>query len=660
MLHHITVMPQQQIIDAAAGEKLLTILRAAGFFVNAPCGGNGTCGKCKVLIDGKETLACRTIIDRDMAVTVPTAETANILTDGNNSTAETASTDGFRLAFDIGTTTVVGYLLNSQTGREVACESVLNPQVSYGADVISRIQHALNGHVEALTTVIRESIANLTGKLCEKAGIAPSQVTVVSIVGNPAMQQLFLGICPENLAQIPFAPILTQAKTMPAKSCISLLENAELLIVPSISGFVGADTVACILATELYKQEELTLLVDIGTNGEMVLGNRDRMVACSAAAGPALEGANIHFGMRGQNGAIDHVRFADGQFRCSSLGGGEPTGICGSGIIDAVAAALDAGLINQRGRIQNEDRCIRLTDRVWLTQDDIHQVQLAKGAIAAGIALMAQHLGVTLQDIKRVYLAGAFGTFMDPASACRIGLLPPVLEPKITAVGNAAGSGAKMLACSAHGLSSAQALVEHTEFIELASIPGFSRCFAQNMRFDPPEGYWCQKAVALGFSKAVALDVTTLQPRQDIRDMCAADQCRAYGKNWTCPPYCGTLEECSHKLQQYSRGILLQTIGKTEKVIDTKAYRRTEAQHLAQFHQLCEKLRPVYPHALCLGSGGCRICGKCAFPESCRFPEKACSSMEAYGLFVTEVCRRNELSYHYGEGTITYTACILF
>ena len=171
---------------------------------------------------------------------------------------------------------------------------------------------------------------------------------------------------------------------------------------------------------------------------------------------------------------------------------------------------------------------------------------------------------------------------------------------------------------------------------------------------------YIKEAKALGFDTAVAFDPVILEARQDIRDMCAADQCRAYGKNWTCPPYCGTLEECSHKLQQYSRGILLQTIGKTEKVIDTKAYRRTEAQHLAQFHQLCEKLRPVYPHALCLGSGGCRICGKCAFPESCRFPEKACSSMEAYGLFVTEVCRRNELSYHYGEGTITYTACILF
>ena len=660
MLHRITVIPQQQNIDAASGENLLTVLQTAGFFVNASCGGNGSCGKCKVLVDGEEVLACQTIVAQDMTVTLPVAKAAHILTEGTGFRPAASCKNGFSLAFDIGTTTVAGYLLRRENGQELACESSLNPQASYGADVISRIQYALKGHMEELTAVIRNCITNLTYSLCEKAALTPDQITVVSIVGNPAMQQLFLGVYPENLAQIPFAPVLTQAKTVPAKSYIPLLENAELLIVPNISGFVGADTLACVLATELDEQEEITLLVDIGTNGEMVLGNKHRMVACSAAAGPALEGSNIQFGMRGQTGAIDHVRFEDGQFRCSILGGGEATGICGSGIIDATAAALDAGLINQRGRIQKVDRCIHLTDQVWLTQEDIRQVQLAKGAIAAGIELMAKHLGVALQDIKRVYLAGAFGTFMDPVSACRIGLLPAVLESKITAVGNAAGSGAKLLACNDQALYMAQELIKQVEFIELSSVSDFQGRFARNMRFDAPESYWCQRAVSMGFSKAVPMDVNTLQPRQDVRDMCAADKCGAYGKNWTCPPYCGTLDECTKKIQQYSRGILLQTVGITKKTIDTKAYRRTESQHLEQFHLLCEELRKVYPHALCLGSGGCRICGKCAFPESCRFPEKACSSMEGYGLFVTQVCRDNGCEYYYGEKTITYTACILF
>lgn len=171
---------------------------------------------------------------------------------------------------------------------------------------------------------------------------------------------------------------------------------------------------------------------------------------------------------------------------------------------------------------------------------------------------------------------------------------------------------------------------------------------------------WIQKALELGFSQAVPLDVAKLIPRKDVRDMCAADQCRAYGENWTCPPHCGSLEACAEQIQSFHRGILLQTVGTMEKIIDTKAYRRTEQQHLALFHRLAGEIREKYPDALCLGSGGCRICQSCAYPEPCRFPEKACSSMEGYGLFVTQVCRDHGLPYHHGEKTITYTACILF
>ena len=174
------------------------------------------------------------------------------------------------------------------------------------------------------------------------------------------------------------------------------------------------------------------------------------------------------------------------------------------------------------------------------------------------------------------------------------------------------------------------------------------------------EQYWLARALELGFSHAAVLDISTLIPRQDVRDMCAADQCRAYGKNWTCPPHCGSLDECHSKMQTYRHGILLQTVGKLEKTIDTKAYRRTEQQHLEQFYRLAGEIRMQYPHALCLGSGGCRICRSCAFPEPCRFPEQACASMEGYGLFVTQICRDNGLAYYHGERTITYTACILF
>jgi len=484
MLHHIRILPQQRNIEAAAGETLLNVLRGAGLILNAPCGGNGSCGKCKVFVNGEEALACRTVVDRDMTVALPSAGGSAILTDGiGHSVSARPGKDGYLLAFDIGTTTVAGYLLDGKSGRELACCSMLNPQAAFGADVISRIRHALHGHMEELTGAIRKCAAEIACGLCTQAGISPGEVRTVSIVGNPAMQQLFLGIRPENLAQIPFAPLLTQATTEPAKKYLPICGNAELLIVPDISGFVGADTVACILATGLHTRDELTLLVDIGTNGEMVLGNRHRMVACSTAAGPALEGANIRCGMRGQTGAIDRVWLDGDQIRCRVIGGGAALGICGSGLIDAAAVALDAGLINERGRILNEEHTISLADSVFLTQDDIRQVQMAKGAIAAGIELMAAHLDVALQDIQKVYLAGAFGTFVNPASACRIGLLPAALNDQIEAVGNAAGSGAKLIACDTKQFLFAQQLASRAEFLELAAAPGFQRCFAKNMRF---------------------------------------------------------------------------------------------------------------------------------------------------------------------------------
>jgi predicted metal-binding protein len=173
------------------------------------------------------------------------------------------------------------------------------------------------------------------------------------------------------------------------------------------------------------------------------------------------------------------------------------------------------------------------------------------------------------------------------------------------------------------------------------------------------EREWIEKALEVGFDQAVPLDVTKLIPRQDIRAMCAADQCRAYGKNWTCPPYCGSVEECAAKIRGYSKGVLLQTVGRLEKTIDTKSYRCTEQRHMEQFHCLAKLIRQEHPDALCLGSGGCSICEKCAWPEVCRFPEDACSSMEAFGLFVTQVCRDHGVPYYHGERTITYTACIL-
>lgn len=651
MPFQITVMPEKQNIEASEGESLLAVLRDAGYFPDAPCGGNGTCGKCKVLVDGREALACRTTVDRDMTVRLPRAQEDFALTDGIHT--ELASAGGITLAIDIGTTTIAAY--HMENGRVLAAGSRKNPQAAFGADVVSRIRHAQNGRREALTAAIRGCVEELADSLMQaRAHPVPDRVC---IVGNPAMQQLFMGMPVENLAKPPFSPLLTNAEILRGGSVIPRWESAELLIVPNISGYLGADTVACILAAGMDKADRLTLLVDIGTNGEMVLGNKDRLVACATAAGPALEGAGIRFGMQAVPGAIDRV---DRDFGCHVIGDGKPEGICGSGLLDAAAAGLDKGLINERGRILTEDHTLPLADGIFLTQEDIRQFQLAKGAIAAGIRLMANHLSVSLEDVETVYLAGAFGTFLDPRSACRTGLIPAQLEDRITAIGNAAGSGARQMACNLDAFFHADKIAAATQLLDLAVTPGWAKCFAQSMRFDTQEEYWCQKAVSLGFNHAVPLDTGKLTSRKDVRAMCAADKCGAYGKNHTCPPHCGSLEECQKEMRGFSRGILVQTVGQMRKAIDSRAYRETERRHLQQFHALAEAVKQVHPEALCLGSGGCRICKKCAFPEPCRFPEKACASMEGYGLFVTQVCRDNGLAYHHGEKTVTYTACILF
>lgn len=651
MLHHLLVLPEKRNMEAAAGARLLDVLRGASLLEDAPCGGNGRCGKCRVIVDGEAVLACQVTVDHDMTVELPERQTAVILTEGILTALSADS--GVCLAIDIGTTTVAAYL--TENGRILASESRKNPQAAYGADVVSRIRHAANGKAPELTAAIRICLEDMTKSLLAETG--KNQLSSICIVGNPPMQQLFLGLGVENLIRMPFHPLLKQAETADGGHYIPLWAGVPLLTVPDIAGYIGADTVACILAAGMHQSEKLTLLVDIGTNGEIVLGSKDRLVACATAAGPALEGAGIRFGMQAAHGAIDHV---GADFSCHVIGGGPAAGICGSGLLDAVAAALGQGLINERGRIQNETRTLPLADGLYLTQEDIRQLQQAKGAVAAGIHLLAAQLGVSLQDIDTVYLAGAFGTFLDPHSACRIGLLPAELESKIIPIGNAAGSGARLMACDSAMAAAADAVAADVEHLELATHPRWARAFADGMRFTSEETYWCKKAVEAGFSDAAALDPATLSAREDVRAMCVSDRCSAYGKNWTCPPHCGSLKECEEAMGRLKRGILVQTVGKTRKAIDSRAYRETEAKHLQQFYALAEAIRAAHPGALCLGSGGCRICKTCAYPLPCRFPEKACPSMEAYGLFVTDVCRKNGLAYHHGENTITYTGCILF
>lgn len=475
----VCVLPQQVELNIPQGTKLMDALRSAGIGVDAPCGGRGTCGKCTVTVDGQEVRSCGYTVESDITVTLPGSDSTRILTSGLlDAMAVDPMQPGYLAAVDIGTTTVVCCLMDA-TGREVAVKSMTNPQQPWGADVISRIQHAIKGQRQALTDAIRRGVGELLKACCADAGIAMQRIGVISIVGNSCMQQLFLGMDVDNLAGVPFAPVIRGAEAVDAGAYFPECAGAKLLIVPDISGFVGADTMGCILAAKLHEAEDTVLMVDIGTNGELVLANRGRMAACSTAAGPALEGGNISCGMRAAPGAIDHVWHGG----CSVIGGGEARGICGSGLVDAAAVMLEEGVMNYRGRVLTTDHTYSPAPAVTLTQDDIRQLQMAKGAIAAGIKLLAEHMGLRLEDIDRAILAGAFGSFLNVENACRIGLLPQELEGKVVAAGNIALSGARALAADRKLLPLTEVLARQTEAVELAQLPQFNMAFAENMLF---------------------------------------------------------------------------------------------------------------------------------------------------------------------------------
>ena len=474
MQYTVTFQPDAVSVCVEPGTSVLEAMIAAQLHPDAPCGGKGTCGKCRVILDGAEVLACQTAVDRNMTVRTEEEENIKILTTGLQVTTQPDGENDYVLAFDIGTTTVVAYLLEGHTGALLAQGSRMNPQSQFGADVISRIQYALKENNNSLSGCIREAMAQLATETAAKAGISPEQITASAIVGNTAMHHLLLGIDPKPLVTPPYMPNISEA-----------LERNGARILPNIAGFVGGDTVGCMVATRFDQLEELTLLIDIGTNGEMVLGNKERRIACSTAAGPAFEGAKISCGMRGADGAVDHVWLENGTVKYHVLGEKAPEGLCGSGLLDLVAVLLDLGILDESGYLEGKE--FILCDNVVLTQKDIREVQLAKAAIRAGIELLAEKLGVQVEEIQTVYLAGAFGNYMNPDSACRIGMIPPVLRNRIQPIGNAAGEGARLCALSRAEFDYAMHLAGETEFLELASLPNFQDCYVDALEFEEEE-----------------------------------------------------------------------------------------------------------------------------------------------------------------------------
>lgn len=400
------------------------------------------------------------------------------------------------VAFDIGTTTIAGYLLDGEDGRTLAVESRMNPQSQYGADVIMRANYALENGVDRLSFCIREAVNEMLGVLVEKGEIRRQDIFQVCIVGNTCMHHLFLGISPASLVHAPYTPAVSERLVLRAGDYgLDVQERAELILLPDIAGYVGADTCGCLLALRQDLAEQISLMIDIGTNGEMVLGNKEWLVTCSTAAGPAFEGAKIECGMRGAAGAVDHVKYENGKWSYTTVGNKPAVGLCGSGLIDLVAGLLNAGMLDENGVLssgQEMPGVFMLVPKelagnekgVYITQKDIGEVQLAKAAIAAGIQMLEKKLGITEAEICSVYIAGAFGNYMDPVSAGKIGLFPKNLVKKVKPVGNAAGEGAKIALVNEKEMQEMDEVVKKIDFVELAASADFQDCFIDELGFD--------------------------------------------------------------------------------------------------------------------------------------------------------------------------------
>lgn len=478
---------RETVIPAQTGETILEALARAGIAVSAPCGGLGRCRKCAVRatgelacedgarLDGQTVLACRTRLTGDARVRVSESK-AEILKTGVSAGEETDGEAGLGVSVDVGTTTLAAYLVERSTGRVLASDARLNPQRPHGADVISRLSFAIESEENAalLQREILAVIDEMTRSMLERAGRAGEEIRCRALVGNTVMMHLLGGYPARPLAFAPFTPAYTALHEKE-------LGGVRTILGGCISGYVGADTLAAALACGLDERDENAMLIDIGTNGEIMLKKDGRCFACSCAAGPAFEGAHIACGTGAVAGAIDHARVENGEIVYTTIGGGEATGICGSGLIDLTAALLERGDITPMGRMAGD---VRLSERVYLARSDIREVQLAKAAIASGIRILAEQAGAALADIEKVYLAGGFGNFIGLDSACRIGLLPAALRAKIVPVGNAAGSGSVRLLVSEQARRRAEALRQATRCVELAATPDFNDVYTDELLFE--------------------------------------------------------------------------------------------------------------------------------------------------------------------------------
>jgi uncharacterized 2Fe-2S/4Fe-4S cluster protein (DUF4445 family) len=417
----------------------------------------------------------------------------------------------YGMAFDIGTTSIVGSLMDLATGEQLAAVGGLNPQAQFGGDLMSRIAYAQFNEQKliALRAKVLNAVNDFIKEACAQAGVSPEHLYKIVVVGNTCMHHIFLGVDVTYVGLAPYAPVVRDPLVYPARELpLKAAPNAQVCLLPIVAGFVGADTMACVLATRIYESEEIRALVDIGTNGEVVMGNRQRLMACSAPAGPALEGAQIRHGMRGALGAIEKVSIEE-DVECKVIGDVPAIGICGSGLIDACAKMLDAKVMDSNGLLRRENLEALPTglrarlvageggmefvlvskekagkgQPIGITQSDVRQLQLAKSAIYSGIVMLQNVMGVSDEQLAELMLCGGFGNYINTESAVKIRLLPALPLEKITYMGNAAALGAQMALLSETERRRTFELAQRIEHVALAARPDFQEIFVDGMVF---------------------------------------------------------------------------------------------------------------------------------------------------------------------------------
>jgi uncharacterized 2Fe-2S/4Fe-4S cluster protein (DUF4445 family) len=489
--HTIRLHPLGKEIQVNDQTPLIDILHEFG--IEFPCGGAGSCGKCKIrLLKGsiKTTeqhqhkldilglqkdwrLACMSLCTDD--ITLEVAQFSHIiLTD--ESEFKFVPQSGFGVAVDLGTTTIVAQLVDLSNGNVLAVETMLNPQVKYGADLISRIQACIDGHAEEMMKMIRSSIGSMIDQMLKTHDVKPGKIV---IVGNTAMQLIFSGSDVTPLSTYPFSVTdLGMKRFQPLELNWDFSVSKEVQFYPSIGSFVGSDILAGIAATGIHTKENYTALIDLGTNGEIVVGNKERIVCASTAAGPAFEGSNISMGMRAVTGAISSFSWANDEIRAQTIGNILPKGICGSALIDAVAILREQDRVGLFGEINSGEDHIDLVKNILLTQKDINEFLLAKAAIAAGLTILVKNLAIPLEDIHEVFIAGGFGNYINLAHVVETGMIE-LQKEKIHKMGNTALIGAKMFLFDEGKIS--EEILKKTRHVNLEGDPMFQEIYVDKM-----------------------------------------------------------------------------------------------------------------------------------------------------------------------------------